>query len=67
MVLVWRGELVRRYPHLTLYAAPAIPAGDGSRTIDLATRINPLFSGTLGGDSLFAGLSVHDPASAEQH
>jgi hypothetical protein len=54
-VLVWRGELVRRYPHATIYAAPAVTAGDGSRTIDLTTRYTPLFSGTLGSDSQFAG------------
>jgi hypothetical protein len=55
-VLTWRGELVRAFPHATIYAAPAIPAGS-MRTIDLATRIDPLFTGTLGGDSAFAGFS----------
>jgi hypothetical protein len=54
-VLLLRGELVRRFPHVTLYAAPAVPVSSGSRTIDLTTRIDPVFSGTLGGDSLFAG------------
>jgi hypothetical protein len=63
-VLVWRGELVRRFPHVTIYAAPAVPAGS-KRTIDLATRIDPLFTGTLGGDSAFAGFpfTVQDALS----
>ncbi|HEV3287845.1 MAG TPA: hypothetical protein VG123_02510, partial [Streptosporangiaceae bacterium] len=55
VVLLWRGELVRRFPHVTIYAAPAVPAGTDSRTVDLTQRIDPLFSGTLGGDSAFAG------------
>jgi hypothetical protein len=57
-VLAWRGELVRRFQHATIYAAPAVPVHGGtgtSRTIDLTTRIDPLFSGSLGGDSAFAG------------
>jgi hypothetical protein len=59
VVLLLRGELVRRFPHATMYAAPAVqvqtPAGTISRTIDLSQRIDPIFSGTLGGDSAFAG------------
>jgi hypothetical protein len=54
-VLLMRGDLIRRFPHVTIYAAPAISTADGSRTIDLTTRIDPDFSGTLGGDSAFAG------------
>ncbi|HEV2373988.1 MAG TPA: hypothetical protein VGS19_17755 [Streptosporangiaceae bacterium] len=58
-VLVWHGELVRRFPHATIYAAPAVPVqsstGASSRTIDLTQRIDPLFSGSLGGDPAFAG------------
>jgi hypothetical protein len=55
-VLAWRGGLVRCFPHATIYAAPAVlPHGASKRTIDLDQRIDPLFSGSLGGDSAFAG------------
>lgn len=54
-VLLIRGELVRRFPHATIYAAPAVTTSSGSRTVDLTQRIDPLFSGTLGGDSIFIG------------
>jgi hypothetical protein len=53
-VLLIRGELVRRFPHATIYAAPAVAAGT-SRTVDVTQRIDPMFSGTLGGDSVFIG------------
>ncbi len=53
-VLLIRGELVRRFPHATIYAAPAVPAGS-SRTVDVTQRVDPMFSGTLGGDSVFIG------------
>jgi hypothetical protein len=54
-VLLMRGDLIRRFPEVTPYAAPAISTADGRRTADLTTRIDPDFSGTLGGDSKFAG------------
>jgi len=58
-VLLIRGEVVRRFPHATIYAAPAkaVASGNGpaSRTIDLSQRINPVFSGMLGPDILLVG------------
>jgi hypothetical protein len=53
-VLLLRGELIRHFPHATIYAAPAVAAGS-SRTVDVTQPVQPLFSGTVGGDSVFVG------------
>ncbi len=53
---------VRRYPYATIYAADAVQGPRGKRTVDPATRTDPVFNGTLGGDSLFVGF----PFTVEQ-
>ncbi len=65
-VLLIRGELVRRFPHATIYAAPAVAAG-ASRTVDVTQRVDPMFSGTLGSDSVFIGFPfpVQDAMSSK--
>jgi hypothetical protein len=54
-ILLMRGELIRRFPHLTIYAAPAMATSSGSRTVDLTHSVDPVFTGALGRDSKFVG------------
>lgn len=50
LMLVTRAELFERIPNATVYASPARPAADGNgRSVDTATRRDPLFQITLGG------------------
>jgi len=68
MILLVRGELLRRYPTTAIYAAPAVvdPKG-GTRSnggpnlvlsSDLSQEIYPLFRGTLSPDMTFLGFPL---------
>jgi hypothetical protein len=59
LVLLVRGELLRRYPTTTVYAAPAA-AGGG---IDPATRLAPMFGGSLEPDITFLGFALTEEAA----
>jgi hypothetical protein len=67
LVLLVRGELLRRYPTTTIYAARVTAAGG----LDAATRLAPMFRGALAPDIVFVGFALseenargidHDPA-----
>jgi hypothetical protein len=67
LVLLVRGELLRRYPTTTIYAARATAAGG----FDAATRLAPMFRAALAPDIAFVGFALsednalgidHDPA-----
>jgi hypothetical protein len=58
VVLLVRGELLRRFPTTTIYAAQATTAG----VLDPATRTAPLFRATIGEDVVCIGF----PLSEEQ-
>ncbi|MDA0171421.1 hypothetical protein OJ998_20140 [Solirubrobacter taibaiensis] len=58
VVLLVRGELLRRFPTTTIYAAQATAAG----VLDPATRTAPLFRATIGEDVVCIGF----PLSEEQ-
>jgi hypothetical protein len=58
LVLLVRGELLRRYPGALVYAVQARPAGDGQRRdLDTAEQ-HPTFSGTLDPDVAFYGFDL---------
>lgn len=61
VVLIIRGELLRRYPNTIIYAAKAKVA-DGKRIIDTTDERYPIFGGSLPTDITFIGfnLSVAD-------
>lgn len=60
LVLLVRGDLLRRYPNAVVYAAPSKP--DGKLDETPATMAHPVFEGQLGADVTFAGfdLTVED-------
>ena len=57
IVLIIRGELLRRYPDAIIYAAKAKLAGD-QRVIDDTDERYPIFAGTLPGDITFIGFNL---------
>jgi hypothetical protein len=57
LVLLVRGELVRRFSHVTVYAAPAQP-GAGGRTLDAAGRVDPVFVGRIDPGLLLLGFDL---------
>lgn len=59
LVLLVRGELLRRYPATTIYAAPANADG----TLDAATRLAPMFRGFVAPDVVFAGFALTEEAA----
>lgn len=59
LVLVVRGELLRRYPTTTIYAAPA--GADGS--LDAAGRLPAMFRGFASGDVTFVGFALTEEAA----
>ena len=69
LVLLVRGELLRRYPTMHVYAVPAIrtAAADGtvsfSPSTDLTQEVNPLFRGTMSPDLSYFGFRI-TPAQA---
>jgi len=64
IVLVLRSELLRRFPHVVVYAQPALEDG-GVRTLDLtAEPLHPVFTGSLDPDIALYGFSL-DPVVAK--
>jgi hypothetical protein len=59
LVLLVRGELLRRYPTTSVYAAPA--AADGS--FDPASPLAPMFRGFLDPDVTFLGFALSEEAA----
>src|SRR5206468_3250968 len=59
IVLLVRGELLRRYPTTTIYAAPAAADGD----LDPTTRLAPMFRGFLDPDITFLGFALTEEAA----
>jgi hypothetical protein len=61
LVLLIRGELLRRYPNTVIYAVPAVPK-DGKLTLstDTTKERHPLFRGTLKPDVTFIGFKLSD-------
>jgi len=58
LVLILKGELLRRYPDTAIYAAPARWGDDGRREEDPnGEAVDPIFAGTLGGDVRFLGFA----------
>lgn len=62
LVLLIRGELLRRYPNTVIYAVPAIKKEDGKLTLspNSADERPPLFRGTLKPDVTFLGFTITD-------
>lgn len=59
LVLLIRGELLRRYPNSVIYAAPAVLVGDQLElSSEPAKEIYPLFRGTLKPDVTFLGFAL---------
>lgn len=67
LVLLIRGELLRRYPNATVYAVRAKFGAAGLRELDTEER-HPVFSGTLKPDVAFFGfeLSLEDARGVDQ-
>ena len=57
LVVLIRGDVVRHYPTLTVYAARAVLGSDGRRAPGDDER-SPVFGGTLGADLAFYGFSL---------
>jgi hypothetical protein len=58
VVLLVRGELLRRYPDALVYAAKATIQGDQRTIDDTAPTLHPIFSGLLGPDMNFFGFNL---------
>jgi hypothetical protein len=58
IVLIVRGELLRRYPDAIIYAAKAILDGDRRTIDDSAPTLHPIFSGLLTPDMNFFGFNL---------
>jgi hypothetical protein len=67
LVLLVRGELLRRYPNSTVYAVRAKLGALGQRELD-TEELHPVFSGALKPDVAFFGfeLSVEEARGVEQ-
>jgi hypothetical protein len=59
LVLLVRGELLRRYPTTTIYAARATTAG----ALDATTRLAPIFRAALPPDIVLAGFGLSEEAA----
>ena len=59
LVLLVRGELLRRYPTTTIYAARADAAG----ALDATTRLAPMFRGALPPDIVFVGFALSEESA----
>jgi hypothetical protein len=66
MVLLVRGELVRRYPSMTIATVPAAWNANESRSpVADATKLRlPAFRGRIGEDVLYAGFAGVTPVEA---
>jgi hypothetical protein len=58
VVLLIRGELLRRYPNTIIYAAKATINDQQERVIDDSDERYPIFGGTLPGDITFVGFNL---------
>ena len=58
LVLIVRGELLRRYPDAIIYAAPARLDGDTRTIDDSAPEQHPIFHGSLAPDMNFFGFNI---------
>ncbi len=58
VVLLVRGELLRRYPDALIYAAKAVVQGDQRTIDDSAPTLHPIFSGLLTPDMNFFGFDL---------
>jgi hypothetical protein len=56
LALLVRGELLRRYPTTTVYAAGATASGG----LDATTRLAPMFRGALAPDIVFLGFALSE-------
>jgi hypothetical protein len=59
LVLLVRGELLRRYPATSVYAAPATASGD----FDPAGALMPIFRGSIDPDVTFLGFDLSQEAA----
>ncbi|MCX5065996.1 hypothetical protein OOJ91_08880 [Micromonospora lupini] len=59
LVLLVRGELLRRYPTTTIYAAQATGAG----ALDATTRLQPMFRAALPPDIVLVGFGLSEEAA----
>jgi hypothetical protein len=57
LVLLVRGELLRRYPNTVIYAVPAVVQPDGTHDLGTDER-HPVFRGTLKPDVTFFGFEL---------
>jgi hypothetical protein len=57
VVLLIKGEILRRYPNTLVYAIEATIGGDGQRTLGTAEKF-PIFSGRLDPDIAFFGFDL---------
>jgi hypothetical protein len=64
IVLIVRGELLRRYPDAVIYAAKAKIEGDHRTIDDGSPTLHPIFSGLLKPDMNFFGFNL-SPADAK--
>jgi hypothetical protein len=58
VVLLVRGEVVRRFPSLGLHARRALPPDTPGGPGRLGERVEPVFSGRIGTDVLFTGFPL---------
>jgi hypothetical protein len=58
LVLLIRGELLRRYPNTVIYAVQAVGNGNQPELPDPMKEIHPLFRGTLEPDVTFLGFNL---------
>jgi hypothetical protein len=58
IVLVIRGELLRRYPNTIVYAAPGVTDNAGNFNLDEANEEIPIFRGTIPPDVTFLGFNL---------
>jgi hypothetical protein len=60
LVLLVRGELLRRYPTTNVYAAPAAADGGG---FDASAALTPMFRGSIDPDVTFLGFALSEEAA----
>ena len=59
LVMLVRGELLRRYPTTTIYAARATATG----ALDATSRLAPMFRGALAPDIVFVGFALGEESA----
>jgi hypothetical protein len=58
VVLLIRGELLRRYPNAVISAVPAVMGSDNQRHLGTTGEISPVFRGTIEPDMTFFGFAL---------